>query len=118
MKLHRIRSPLAHASRSTWGDPRRSLRSRSVSQTDAKSERRLANAALSPLASPLLPKGEASAFSTRHYVNAERLAEKGEDRAGSPIIWGEPEKHLSKSPLLRGATAVLGSPQVKQVAWI
>jgi hypothetical protein len=33
-------------------------------------ERRLANAALSPLASPLLPKGEASA--------------KGEDRAGSP----------------------------------
>jgi hypothetical protein len=109
MKLHRIRSPLAHASRSTWGDPRRSLRSRSVSQTDAKSVacfsggvRRLANAALSPLASPLLPKGEASAFSTRHYVNAERLAEKGEDRAGSPIIWGEPEKHLSKSPLLRG----------------
>jgi len=44
--------------------PRRSLR-------DAKSERRLANAALSLLASPLLPKGEASA--------------KGEDRAALPL---------------------------------
>ncbi|MEH2065234.1 MAG: transposase [Nostoc sp.] len=27
-------------------------------------------------------------------------------------------KNLSKSPFLRGATAVLGSPQVEQVAWI
>jgi hypothetical protein len=25
MKLHRIRSPLAHASRSTWGDPKTAL---------------------------------------------------------------------------------------------
>ncbi|MHC5594898.1 MAG: hypothetical protein ACYTXC_02825, partial [Nostoc sp.] len=32
-----------------------------------------------------------------------------------PLRRGEPE---SKSPFLRGATAVLGSPQVEQVAWI
>ncbi|MEH2026362.1 hypothetical protein [Nostoc sp.] len=56
------RSPLTHASRS-WGKPPDAL-------YETLRERGLANAALSLLASPLLPKGEASA--------------KGEDRAGSP----------------------------------
>ncbi len=48
-------------------------------------------AALCAKASPLLPKAEANAFPslrdaarTERYANAERLVEKGEDRAGSP----------------------------------
>ncbi|WP_334932614.1 hypothetical protein [Nostoc sp.] len=40
-------------------------------------------AALCAKASPLLPKGEANAFPSERYTNAERLVEKGEDRAGS-----------------------------------
>ncbi len=63
--------------------PRRSLRDAKSVACFSVRVRGLANAALSLLASPLLPKGEANAFSTRRSAFAERLVEKGEDRAAS-----------------------------------
>jgi len=63
--------------------PRRSLR-------DAKSERRLANAALSLLASPLLPKGEASAKGEDRTADARGLA----TATLTPQRTGSPTKHF------------------------